>query len=154
MKLKPVMIAISIIVIFFGGILLSSLFGWWNTSSGEGQGKSVVLTSASGIRGSSSFGAISTSFGIPLDDLAKAFGVSSSPATFQCKSLESLYPSLPDDAEIGTQSVKYFVSLYLGLTETPASLPDTALEVLTKAGKLSGTTLKEVEKYAVTVNQT
>ena len=137
-KIRPAILAVTIIAILLGGIGVSSLLNLWNTTAsggsgnGNGKGGRTTISAPSDIRGSDTFGGISLSFDIPLEDLAQAFGVTGDAATFQCKQLEQIYTSLPEDVELGTESVKYFVYLYKGMPyeDTPAYLPDSAIRIL------------------------
>ncbi|MGL4607366.1 MAG: hypothetical protein ACRCU3_07875 [Eubacteriaceae bacterium] len=117
MKLKPNQTILITLIIFVVGIGISIALGFWNTqtdkipvrfSSGENAGE----YNPSDIRGSYTFNDISVLFAIPVEDLGTAFGVTENIETFQCKSLESMYENSP--VEIGTGSVKLFVSSYKG----------------------------------------
>lgn len=135
-KIRPAILAVTVVAILMGGIGVSSLLNLWNTTaaggSGNGKGGRTAIAVPSDIRGSDTFGGISLSFNIPLEDLAQAFGVTGDAATFQCKQLEQIYTSLPNDVELGTESVKYFVYLYKALPyeDTPAYLPESAIRIL------------------------
>lgn len=114
-------IALSLIIIIFGGIYVSKEAGLWDTEvsktptkfvTGENQG----ANDPEAIRGSYTFAEIETHYGVPAEVLATAFSITSdNPAIIACKDLEALYTNLPDGVEIGTGSVKQYVSIYTGL---------------------------------------
>ena len=114
---KP--LAILIVTILFGGILFSSALGWWQTESTKTaatytEGEFAGQANPDDIRGSYTLADIERNFGVPVEVLAQAFGVTDAdPAAFQVKSLEEQYASSP--VEIGTASVRLFVAFYLGL---------------------------------------
>lgn len=159
MKLKSTHLFIIIFVFIFGGIALSSLTGYWNTTNTKtpGQypdGRFAGQSDPEDIRGSYSFANISTSFDIPLEDLGQAFGVDPERyATFECRELESIYAFLKDEGkEIGTSSVRYFVALYNGLplklTEI-IYLPEQAVDILKEKASLSEAEILSLEKITV-----
>jgi hypothetical protein len=147
MRLKSTATAILVFAIVFGSVVISSAAGYWRTTAAKEaskfeSGDFAGEANPADIRGSFSFGDIEKSFGIEATTLAKAFGVPEEEAsTFQVKALESLY-AMPEGSEIelGTGSVRYFVSLYTGLpyvlTET-VYLPDAAVQVLIDENKVS-----------------
>ena len=147
-------------VLIFGGIALTSALDLWETTNdkvvatykgGEFEGQSDPAD----IRGSYTFDDISNAFGIPIEDLGKAFGVQdpSSFAAFQCKELEGIYTALKEEGkEVGTGSVRYFVALYKGLplkVEEGTYLPKAAVEILKAKAKLTEEQIKSIEKYSV-----
>ncbi len=147
MKLKSVVLAMVVLSVIFGSVFLADALGYWQT---ENSGQPAKFTSGAyagefnpaDIRGSYTFAGIEQSFQIDTSILAQAFGVTAADAgAFQLKSLETIYESqAAAGTEIGTSSVKYFVSLYTGLpyelTET-VYLPQPAVEILIASGKLS-----------------
>lgn len=144
MKLKPTTALITAAVIVIAGVSLSVAMGWWTTQSTkvpvklEAEGLQEKYDPAD-IRGSYTFGEISKLFGVPLQDLAQAYGVKAEEAeAFQTKKLETIFGE--GKMEVGTSSVRMFVAWYTGLpytqTETE-NLPAAAVEVLVKAGKLT-----------------
>lgn len=158
-KIKGWLLALLTIVILFGGIGISIAEGWWNTSGGNGpgkidSGKYAGLSNPADIRGSHTFASIADSFGIPVSDLTAAFGVDENLASsFKCKDLERIYADLEAiGAEIGTGSVRYFVSLYTGipitLTES-SNLPGTAVDILMAKANLSQEQLEEIQSVRV-----
>lgn len=164
MKIKSKVLAVIVLVIFFGGIALSAAFNLWETEStrtpekiksGEFSGKN----DPSDIRGSYSFGDIEKAFNIPVDLLAKAFGVSyvEDPAGLKAKNIEELYRELEtEDREIGTDAVKLFVALYTGLPHTPEEttiLPNPAVSILKQLGTLTEVQLGYLEEIKVDISQ-
>jgi hypothetical protein len=155
MRVKTWVLAVVAVAIFFGGIVLASALGFWKTtnekvpasiSSGEYAGQADPLD----IRGSYTFSDISKNFGVPLDRLGTAFGVEN-PAQFKCKDLESLYGDA-EGVEIGTESVRYFVALYLGMEvddTDAAELPRAAADVLTTDVPLTGAQTEQLAAHTV-----
>lgn len=141
MKIKSSTLSIIIFVVVFGGIFATSALNLWKTESSK-----IPVTYSSGefagqynpedIRGSYSFDDVSSLFDIPLEDLAKAFGLPENidPSGFKNKDLENMYESLAEEGtEIGNGSVKIFVALYKGLpTELSDDtyLPTAAVEII------------------------
>ena len=132
---KP--LAFIVIVILFGGILLSSSLGVWSTETSKQAatfttGEFAGQANPADIRGSYSLADIEKNFGISPDILVKAFGIQADdPAGFTIKELETLYAASP--VEIGTSSVRLFVAFYKGLPFDLLSeifLPRTAIEML------------------------
>jgi hypothetical protein len=121
MKIKIWMLGLIVIILVFGGIGISSLTGYWQTRSTKipakyTSGEFAGEYNPADIRGSYTFGEISQSFQIPLNDLAVAFGIEgNNAAEFQCKGLESLYVDAATGKSVGTNSIRIFVALYKGL---------------------------------------
>jgi len=138
MKLKSNVLAISVLVILFGGILLSSSLGWWQTESSKEaatftEGEFAGMPNPADIRGSYTFGDLQANFGVPAEVLAQAFSVNiGEPAAFPVKELEAQYED--SEVEIGTASVRLFVALYTGLpydlTVETSYLPESAVQIL------------------------
>jgi hypothetical protein len=111
----------------------------WQTTSSKvpatySEGEFAGEYNPADIRGSYSFGDIAEAFGVPVSALAQGFGVADTenPAAFLCKSLEDIYGAM-ENGEIGTDSVRWFVSLYTGLPYTPEEdtlLPSASITVL------------------------
>jgi hypothetical protein len=157
MKLNSKVLGLLVFVILFGGIALSAALGQWNTESTKVPAKFAAGEAAGeyipgDIRGSYAFGDIATYFPVPLADLQTAFALPEGvdPATFQCKSLESLYAGLPN--EIGTSSVQLFVAWYSGLPiEDPVDvyLPAPAADLLIARGTLGAEQLAYLQSHRV-----
>ncbi|MFH2038559.1 MAG: hypothetical protein ABIJ65_03900 [Chloroflexota bacterium] len=148
-----------IFVFIFGGILISTWMNWWSTKSDKTpakftQGEFTGEYNPLDIRGSYTFGDIESTFGIPLDLLAKAFALpaNTDAYSFQVKTLESIY-SFPDK-EIGTASVRLFVALYTGLpleiTEG-TYLPSQAVEILKLYGTLTSEQIDFIESHSILI---
>lgn len=143
MKIKSNVLSISIVVILFGGILLTSALGLWQTESSKQprklSGQYEGMSDPEDIRGSYSFLDIEKAFGVDAEIIAEAFNIDSeNPEEIKAKDLEAIYTGLEEDKEIGTGSVKFFISLYTGLPYAEMEyLPDTAVEVLKEEGKWS-----------------
>jgi len=156
-KIKDWLLAIFIFVILFGGIGISMAQGWWKTTGGNGPGKIesgeyAGLSNPADIKGSHTFASIANSFGIPEEDLTSAFGVDEDLAdSFKCKDLESIYAGL-ENVDIGTGSVRYFVSLYTGISITlteSSNLPGSAVDILLEKAKLSQEQIEQLQNIRV-----
>jgi hypothetical protein len=159
--LRTKVLAVFIVGLFVGGIFLSQALGWWSTVS-----RKVARTIASGefagnadpadIRGSYTFSDIQKNFGIPVEVLAKAFGFEKAPdpASIRAKMIEEQYGEI-DGKDIGTDSVRLFVSLYTGIPhaslEEGTGILETAFQVLKESGKLSPEQEKELLTHVVKV---
>lgn len=158
MKVSKGIMAIILPIFIFGGIGLSSLIGYWQTESSKvpavfNSGEFKGEFDPADIRGSYSFGDVKNAFDIPVDILAKAFGIEEKGAEdFQNKELESKYEGL--EQEIGTASVRLFVALYKGLPYNLEAeetwLTDTAVEIL-KERNLTKEQLGYVEKHTIKI---
>lgn len=120
MKVNKTIIAISIFVTLFGGIIVSDLLNFWSTeSTGEiavyADGEAKGTYNPADIRGSYTFERVAELFQIDKEVLRKAFGLSDDTdlSIFKTKNLEEIYES--DEYEIGNGSVKVFVALYNNL---------------------------------------
>lgn len=172
MKLKPTTTFLIALVFVAAGIAATIATGLWQTESDKTPRKldlaavETAVTAGGGtadgdaaavqydpadIRGSYSFGEISTLYGVPLSDLARAFGLSEAEAgDFQAKALESRYPDAAE--ELGTASIRMFVAYYLGLPYTPTEetwLPRTAVEVLTASGRMTAQQAAYASAHAI-----
>lgn len=136
-------VAIILIVIVLGGILILKAEGLWKTESSKvpikiEAGEFAGMADPSDIRGSYTFNDIETNFKVPADILAQAFALDTSEIAagdYKAKDLELVYEALADDmeGEVGTDSVRLFVSLYLGMpyeAEVTTLLPNPALNIL------------------------
>lgn len=127
----------------FGGVALSAGLGLWKTQGSKEpaairSGEFAGLPSPSDIRGSYTWADVGKAFGIPPASLVRAFGAGSEAE--KANSLEAKYGevALPPGTEIGTDSVRLFVSLYTGLPHEPEAdtiLPMTAIEILRAEAK-------------------
>ncbi|SEW44807.1 hypothetical protein [[Clostridium] fimetarium] len=148
MRINQKALAFIIIIILFGTIFTTTALGVWKTTntkipekykSGDFQDE----YNPQDIKGSYTFGEISELFNIPIVDLAVAFAIEDREniSSIQCKELETIYETTNlSGKEIGTDSVRIFVSLYRGL---PITLNDTTYfpnqleSILLKAGNMT-----------------
>jgi len=154
---KP--LAFIIFTIMFGGIGISSAFGWWQTESTKEpakytEGEFAGQANPADIRGSYTFGDIANSFDITPGILARAFQVTTTnPESFAVKELETMY--LDSGYEIGTNSVRLFVAYYLGLlfdtTGQEIYLPRPATDILLNKATLSPQQLANIQTHTVDV---
>jgi len=162
MNIKSKHIGLIILAAFIIGIGGTIGLNLWRTmsekvpakfTSGEQEGE----YNPADIRGSYTFSQVSELFQIPLEEMGKSFGldVADNMADFKCGSLKEIYGAVEgtiEGGEIGTDSVKLFVSLYRGLSYTPEKttlIPAPAMSVLKE--KLSEEELKVLENRVVTL---
>lgn len=142
MNMKKSVLILSILLILFGGIFLANALGLWETesskqpskfTSGEFEGQADPAD----IRGSYSFADIENVFDIEVELIAKAFNIESNdPSAIKASELEEIYSGLGEGIDVGTGSVRLFVSLYTGLPyDMNEYLLDTAVEVLKEQNK-------------------
>lgn len=164
MRLRSNVVGVIALVVIFGGIILASSVNMWETTSSKEPAKYLDGEYAGeynpeDIRGSYSFKDVTNAFGVPVDILAKAFGVEDweDTASFQLKNLESIYEDLATEGkEIGTGSVRIFVALYKGLPIELSDedyLPIPASEILKDKGDLSDEHLMFLETNSVDVSR-
>ena len=156
MKVKPnTAILLSALVVVVG-VAVTAATGLWQTSgtatprrleavqTGETAAGSETTEAGTAydpadIRGSYTFGEIASLYGLPLNELATAFGLSDAEAEgFQVKGLEKRYPE--GETAAGTASVRMFVAYALGLPYTPTEdtyLPAAALPILTQHARMT-----------------
>ncbi|MGB4594333.1 MAG: hypothetical protein WBI14_00315 [Anaerolineaceae bacterium] len=164
MRITSRFMAIFIVVVLFGGIMLSTALGYWTTETTKepikfAEGEFAGEYNPADIRGSYTFGDVSALFEIPLNDLAIAFRVTDADvAAVQLKTLEERFIELSVD--LGTSSVRLFTALYKGLpfdltTEDTYLLPEATALLREKAtltpeqiAYLESHTLSEEEAFA------
>jgi hypothetical protein len=121
----------------FGGILVSTAMGWWQTESTKVAAKITTgefagQANPADIRGSYTFGDVEKNFQVSASVLVSAFSAKTTdPATFPVKSLEEMY--VGSVQEIGTGSVRLFVAFYKGMPydlTTDTYLPESAAAIL------------------------
>ena len=159
MKIKSTLLAVIVIGIFFGGIGISSLFGFWKTTGSRipktyTAGSVTQQYNPSDIKGSYTFADVAKYFDIPKEELIKAFDLKSSESldSFKCKDLPARYASLSEtDKEIGVGSVRYFVALYKGISYTgePAYLPQSAADVLKSKNTLKENEIVKLNQHTI-----
>jgi hypothetical protein len=151
---KP--LAVTILVVLFGGILFSSALGWWQTESSRQaatftEGEFAGRPNPADIRGSYTFGDVESNFGVPAATLTRAFGVSTDdPSAFVVKDLENLFAD--SEFEIGTSSVRFFVALYTALPYEIAGdiyLPGQAVEILKSDAVLTADQIAYLDAHTV-----
>jgi len=163
MKIKISTLAISMLVIIFGGILIASVLGVWGSKSELEQinarydGMDAGLDPAQ-IRGSFSFAEVSEFFGIPLDVLAEAFMLPETvdPQYFYNRDMEALFGAvLTEDQEIGNSAVQYFVALYTGLPYQQSEemyLPQAAVDILKAQAELTDEQIAYLDAHTVQID--
>ncbi|MCM8709448.1 4Fe-4S binding protein [Clostridium sp. SYSU_GA19001] len=161
-SLKPLVAGIISVMILFGGIAVSSKLNLWSTESEKipvkyTSGELMGQAKPEDIRGSYTLDDIFKSYGVPVNDLAEAFGIKGveSLKTFKVKEFEAIYSSYKgSDKEIGTENVRFFVAMYNGMPYNLSKdiyLPKPASEILKEKGKLSEEQMKYVNSHLVEV---
>ena len=162
MKLSSRAIAAIVLVIIFGGILVTTAMGYWQTESSKvpatyTEGAFAGQANPADIRGSYSFDDVANNFDIPIEDLAAAFRLDSpDPGTVQLKELETIFAG--SEFEIGTGSVRVFTALFKGLpydlsAETSYLLPE-AVEILKAKASLSPEQIAFLDTHTLVVQTT
>ncbi len=146
---------------FVIGIGFTMATGYWQTESSKvpakfTEGELAGEYNPADIRGSYSFEDIEKAFGISVETLAKAFGLSEAenPGAIQIKTFEELYVR-EDDLEIGTDSMRLFVALYLDrpyIPEEDTAIPQPAFNILKKEAGLTEEVLASLEAKAVALD--
>jgi len=155
-KLKfPAVAAIALAGVF-GGIAVASAFGWWVTESTKQpvkikQGEFAGMPDPGDIRGSYSWNDVSKAFGLPAKTIMAVFGAEDPDS--RVSTLEGAFEGLlPEEVEVGTDSVRLFVALYAGLPHDPEAstvLPAAAIPVLSREGKADAGRIAEAASKAV-----
>jgi hypothetical protein len=137
---QNIVVAAVIVLVMFGGILVSKAAGWWITetvrepvSYTAAEAEFEGLPNPADIRGSFTLGDISRFFQIPMDVLVSAFSLVNADETFRVGNLEGLIEPSEDGGEIGTDSIRLFAARYAGLPYIPDEgtlLPLSALNAL------------------------
>ncbi len=142
MRLKNISIAVIGLLVVFGGIIISDAMGYWQTESTKtpavfSDGIYEGLPNPGDIRGSYTFSDIEKAFGIKSELIAEAFGLSTDNSeSIQAKNLEEIYGDMSQDIEIGTGSLRLFVSLYTDLPyESEDYIFQSGVDVLIKEDK-------------------
>jgi hypothetical protein len=141
-------VAISTVLVIFGGIGLAMGLGWWKTTGGNRapavlrQGSFTGMYDPADIRGSTSFGNIETYFRIPAALIAEAFGIQATdPKVVTAKFADTVYGEVPGlnggILDIGTDAVKLFVARMTGIPFVPeeaTGLPESAIDMILALG--------------------
>jgi len=156
LSLTIVPMAVIIVSVFVIGIAGANLLGVWKTTNTKEPvkiktGEFAGLPNPADIRGSYTWADVGKAFNIDVQHLLTAFGATD-PAV-KVNTLEAIYPkeSLPAGLEIGTGSVRLFVSLYTGILFTADEgtvLPISAITVLKEFGKADPSLIADAESKA------
>ena len=160
MKLNAKRTALVLVVIIFGGILMLMVSGLWITESTKipvriSEGEFAGMADPGDIRGSYTFEDIENSFSVPATILAQAFALDTSDKDaklYKAKDLETFYENLDIEGEVGTDSVRLFVALYLGMSyeaEETSLLPNPAVNILRDKGVLSDELFQSIKAKSV-----
>ena len=123
MAIKSKFLGGLVLVIMFGGIMLTSVLGLWNTGTSKEPsliigGEAAGKPNPADIRGSYSFGDIEKGFGVPVKDLKTAFRIPDNVdgGSFQVKGLETLFEAEAAAGKaVDVDSIRMFVADYAGL---------------------------------------
>jgi len=145
-------------LLFLAGIGGTMLSGDWETVSSKQPvkfeaGEFAGQSNPADIRGSYTLENITDAFGVPVEVLARAFGLAgeADPSQTAVKELEAMYGPV-EGLEIGTDSMRLFVALYLGLPYTPAEdtgLPRSAFDLAAGEGKTAPEVLDSLKGQVV-----
>ena len=160
MKIKSFQLSLVIAIFFILGIVGSMAFNIWQTESSKipakiKEGKFAGEFDPGDIRGSYSLQDVSNNFNISVDLLAEVFGFENvdNPGSVQIKEFESIY-EVVDQGEVGTDSMRVFVSLYNGIPYTPEHdtlIPSKSIQYLKE--KLDEDTLAYALSISINLNQ-
>lgn len=163
MKINAKQIAVFFPLLFLIVIGFTKLNGSWITESTKQPGKFETgefagVNNPADIKGSYSLLDIKNAFSIPVETLAEAFGFSQEdhPEEIKVKELETLYGSA-GELEIGTDSVRWFAALYLGLPFVPedsTGLPRSAWSLLQQNKALDNSQQEEFKSRIVDLSVT
>ena len=161
MKVNAKTAALILPLFFLLGIGFTILNGYWSTESSKepvkySSGEAAGEYNPADIRGSYSLLDIENTFSIPVETLAKAFGMTDNenPSNVQLKVFEEIYGVI-NGLEVGTDSMRLFVARYLGLPynlEAGTGIPLPAYNILRKEGKLSVEDLEELSNQIVNID--
>ncbi len=165
MKISLKVLGIGTAVFILGCILVLMAVDAWKTESTKTPAKYTTgqfagLNNPSDIRGSYSFADVEKNFKVTATDLAKAFALDTSVKSageYLAKDLETVYGEQANGGEVGTDSIRWFVALYLGLPHTPEEttlLPNPALTLLRDAGKINEDTFQTLKAKSVSPSGT
>jgi len=150
-----------ILVILFGGILVTTAMNIWQTESSKtpvtfSSGEAAGEYNPADIRGSYTLGEVSDLFKIPLEDLRNAFALypEDDAASYSLKNFETRFASqAAEGKEIGTGSVRLFVALYRGLPYELEDdyLPAPAVALLKNTANLTPEQVTYLENHSVEV---
>jgi len=155
MKLRSPHLAAILIVVLFGGIVISMLLGVWQTESSKTPasytaGEFAGEYNPADIRGSYSLDDIESAFEVPVGVLAEAFGIADqeNQGAVQIKIFEETFGEI-SGKEVGTDSVRLFVSLYTArpyIAEESTGLPLRAIDLLVQDGRIDAATAADVKE--------
>ncbi|MFZ3110427.1 MAG: hypothetical protein WA234_07045, partial [Rectinemataceae bacterium] len=151
MKLTIKSMTIIVVGTFIIGIAGAALLGFWQTTSTKQpvtikEGEFAGLPNPSDIRGSYTWADVAKAFNFDVKLILLGFGATVE--TEKVNTLEAIYgeAGLPEGTEIGTDSVRLFVSFLTGLPYAPEEgtiLPASTIPVLRENGKADPTLIDE-----------
>lgn len=138
-SISSIWISVIVLLLMFGGIAATAVFGLWQTEAVKAPGKSISTTGETvldplDIRGSYTFQEIADLYGISESDLRTAFSIGENAdlSVVKSKDIEAMYANLPEGVEIGNEAMQLFVAYYTqaAFDGAGAYLPKTAVAVL------------------------
>lgn len=138
-KITALWISVIVLLLIFGGIAATSVFGLWQTEAVKAPSKSLSTTGETvldplDIKGSYTFQEIVDLYGINENDIRTAFSLelSADLSAVKSKNIETMYVDLPEGVEIGNEAMQLFVAYYTNVAfdGDGAYLPKTAVDVL------------------------
>ena len=163
MKINALTSAFVLPVLFVAGIGITSYTGYWRTESSKipaiyAEGLAAGEYNPADIRGSYTLQDVENTFSVSVSVLTQAFGLSGeeNPGSIQIKTFEDIYGAL-EEGEIGTDSMRWFVALYLDRPYTPEEttlLPRPAYGVLKNEGILTSDELESMEGFFISLDFT
>jgi hypothetical protein len=158
MKNKAALVAGITVISLVLGIGIAKITGYWRTESSKvptkiTEGEFAGQSDPGDIRGSYSFADIEKSFAVPPEMLAAAFGLTGAdPSVLQAKSLEDTWGTLEGGMEIGTDSVRLFTALWIGIpyeAEATTALPAAAVDILEAYGRIETAKAADLRETAI-----
>ena len=150
MRIRANTAALILPLFFFLGIGGTIINGYWRTESSKipavyREGDLKGEYDPGDIRGSYTLGDLEKAFKVPVETLARAYGLSEeeNPSSLQIKIFEARYGVI-DGHEVGTDSMRLFIALYLDrpyVPEEDTAIPHPAYSILKKEGASSSEAL-------------
>jgi len=164
MRISSTVLGTGVAAFIVVAVALLMIFGLWNDEQSKVPAKFTTgqfagLNNPSDIRGSYTFEDIEHYFSVPAETIAQAFALDTSQKganEYKAKDLEELYKDI-DNGEVGTDSIKWFVSLYDQVPYEPEAttlLPESAIRILADLGSIDETTATVLTARSIAINQT
>lgn len=157
------LLALLSVIAILGTVLVTSLLGIWRTESLKvpkliTEGELAGSYDPGDIRGSYSFEDIEVNFEVPSEFLAASYGFTLEDAgTHLAKEIGEYFETFLEgtDTDMGTDSLRYLVSLYLGYpyeTEEGTVIPLQAIALLQDAGRITAEQAETLKTVAIDIS--